>query len=77
MMLVGLLRQLRLAHGSSGGLWLQWCPTVVVCDLSGLVPGQVSQTQQHPEAQPRGDSEDLLPCLTDALPAAQLLCKQS
>lgn len=69
--------QLRLAHSSSGGLWLQWCPTVMVCDLSGAVSRQVSQTQQHQEALPQGDSGDLLPCLTDTLTAAQLLCKQS
>lgn len=70
MLLVGLL-------GAEAGPQLQWCPTVMVCGLCGVVPGQVSQTQEHQEALPQCDSGDLLPSLTDALPAAQLLCKQS
>lgn len=63
--------------GAEAGSQLQWCLTVMVCGLSGVVPRQVSQTQQHQEALPQGDSGDLMPCLTDALPAAQLLFKQS
>lgn len=70
MLLVGLL-------GAEAGPQLQWCPTVMVCGLCSVVPGQVSQTQEHQEALPQCDSGDLQPSLTDALPAAQLLCKQS
>lgn len=63
--LIGLL-------GAEAGPWLQcWLVAPVVSHCHGLWPLVLSQTQQHQAALPQGDSGDLLPCLTDALPAAQ------
>lgn len=63
--------ELRLGHGSSAG------PAGSgVYGLCGVFPGSASQTRQHREALPRGDSGESATSRTDTLPAAQLLCKQ-